>query len=205
MRAAASATASTSSSRASSSSSRVGCGARRHRRLERAAPPPRRRGGARTLVTTTTMSSKPDPSPLNGKLHRALPLPISTPQGYMWNEIRKLRPSTAEEAECQPTKDSCSIERIAMKYDERCCACDGCGIVKTRSFGTSRVKRSRSTQVGGVASVALVPIRPRSRGERRSLRTFAVVPLHPGSLPFNPRLTPFDSPPRRPHPLDDIR
>jgi hypothetical protein len=76
--------------------------------------------------------------------------------------------------------------------------------VKTRSFGTSRVKRSRSTQVGGVASVALVPIRPRSRGERRSLRTFAVVPLRP-TLPFNPRLTPFDSPPRRPHPLDDIR
>jgi len=33
----------------------------------------------------------------------------------------------------------------------------------------------------------LVPIRPRSRGERRSLRTFAVVSLRP-SLAFNPRL-----------------
>ena len=50
----------------------------------------------------------------------------------------------------------------------------------------------------------LVPIRPRSRGERRSLRTFAVVSLRPGSLAFNPRprrlstplLTPFNSTPQ---------
>jgi hypothetical protein len=33
----------------------------------------------------------------------------------------------------------------------------------------------------------LVPIRPRSRGERRSLRTFDVLSLRPGSLAFNPR------------------
>ena len=47
----------------------------------------------------------------------------------------------------------------------------------------------------------LVPVRPRSRGERRSLRTFAVVSLRPGSLAFNtrprrlstPLLTPFNS------------
>ena len=50
----------------------------------------------------------------------------------------------------------------------------------------------------------LVPIRPRSRGERRSLRTFPVVSLRPGSLAFNPDtprrlstplLTPFNSAP----------
>jgi leucyl-tRNA synthetase len=34
--------------------------------------------------------------------------------------------------------------------------------------------------------LTLVPIRPRSRGERRSLRTFAGVSLRPGSLAFNP-------------------
>ena len=34
----------------------------------------------------------------------------------------------------------------------------------------------------------LVPIRPRSRGARRSLRTFPVVTLHP-RFPFNVRLT----------------
>ena len=35
--------------------------------------------------------------------------------------------------------------------------------------------------------ITLVPIRPRPRGERRSLRTFATVSLRPGSLAFNPR------------------
>ena len=54
------------------------------------------------------------------------------------------------------------------------------------------------------AFYTLVPIRPRSRGERRSLRTFAVVPLRPGSLAFDPDtprrlstplLTPFNSTP----------
>ena len=37
------------------------------------------------------------------------------------------------------------------------------------------------------AFYTLVPIRPRGRGERRSLRTFAGVSLRPGSLAFNPR------------------
>jgi hypothetical protein len=53
------------------------------------------------------------------------------------------------------------------------------------------------------AFYTLVPIRPRRRGERRSLRTFAVVSLRPGSLAFNPRprrlstplLTPLNSTP----------
>ena len=36
------------------------------------------------------------------------------------------------------------------------------------------------------AFYTLVPVRPRSRGERRSLRTFPVVSLRPGSLAFNP-------------------
>ncbi len=38
----------------------------------------------------------------------------------------------------------------------------------------------------GAFSFTLVPIRPRRRGERRSLRTFAVLSLRPGSLAFNP-------------------
>ena len=36
------------------------------------------------------------------------------------------------------------------------------------------------------AFYTLVPIRPRSRGERRSLRTFPGASLRPGSLAFNP-------------------
>ena len=65
------------------------------------------------------------------------------------------------------------------------------------------------TSAGAAAAKAagafytLVPIRPRRRGERRSLRTFAVVSLRPGSLAFNPRprrlstplLTPLNSTP----------
>jgi len=55
----------------------------------------------------------------------------------------------------------------------------------------------------------LVPIRPRSRGERRSLRTLPGVSLRPGSLAFKPRprrlstplLTPFNS--TRLHPGTD--
>jgi len=58
------------------------------------------------------------------------------------------------------------------------------------------------------ASHALVPIRPRWRGERRSFRTFPGASLRPGSLAFNPDtprrlstplLTPFNS---RPLPYD---
>ena len=55
------------------------------------------------------------------------------------------------------------------------------------------------------SSITLVPIRPRSRGERRSLRTFSPgASLRPGSLAFNPDtprrlstplLTPFNSTP----------
>jgi len=40
---------------------------------------------------------------------------------------------------------------------------------------------------GSGAFYTLVPIRPRWRCERRSLRTFAGVSLRPGSLAFNPR------------------
>ena len=48
--------------------------------------------------------------------------------------------------------------------------------------------KSRNVITGvGASYLTLVPIRPRSRGERRSLRTFAVVSLRPGSLAFNPR------------------
>ena len=53
------------------------------------------------------------------------------------------------------------------------------------------------------AFYTLVPIRPRRRGERRSLRTLPGASLRPGSLAFNPRprrlstpqLTPFNSTP----------
>ena len=81
-----------------------------------------------------------------------------------------------------------------------------------RPRGLQTVARSRRAPVDAsgrstrreVRSIShLVPIRPRSRGGRRSLRTFAVVSLRPGSLAFDPRprrlstplLTPLNSTP----------
>ena len=52
------------------------------------------------------------------------------------------------------------------------------GVVET---SWTRIERA-------AAAVRLLPIRPRSRGARRSLRTFPVVTLHP-RFPFNVRLT----------------
>jgi hypothetical protein len=46
-------------------------------------------------------------------------------------------------------------------------------------------KKSKELAIGQGAFYTLVPIRPRPRGERRSLRTFAVVSLRP-PLAFNP-------------------
>jgi hypothetical protein len=53
----------------------------------------------------------------------------------------------------------------------------------------------------GAFYLTLVPVRPRRRGGRQSLRTFPGVSLRPGSLAFNtrprrlstPPLTPFNS------------
>ena len=48
--------------------------------------------------------------------------------------------------------------------------------------------RDDSVRTSGAFYITLVPIRPRTRGERRSLRTLLPgVSLRPGSLAFNPR------------------
>jgi hypothetical protein len=67
----------------------------------------------------------------------------------------------------------------------------------------SALRRGEKPPAGGAFYVTLVPVRPRRRGERRSLRTFPVVSLRPSPLAFNPRpydafqrqLTPFNSTP----------
>jgi len=68
------------------------------------------------------------------------------------------------------------------------------GAMKTGGVGVavSLCSYSRDADYSDAASVAaetltavrLLPIRPRSRGERRSLRTFPVDTLHP-RFPFN--------------------
>jgi hypothetical protein len=49
-------------------------------------------------------------------------------------------------------------------------------------------KATKALETAAATAVRLLPIRPRSRGARRSLRTFPVVTLHP-RFPFNVRLT----------------
>ena len=58
--------------------------------------------------------------------------------------------------------------------------------------GVSRIRRREGEAVRG-AFYTLVPIRPRSRGERRSLRTFPGASLRP-PLAFNPRLRRLSTP-----------
>jgi len=62
--------------------------------------------------------------------------------------------------------------------------------VSRRRRARPRDRRDRCHAIdraGKKKNASLVPIRPRRRCERRSLRTFAVVSLRPGSLAFNPR------------------
>ena len=56
------------------------------------------------------------------------------------------------------------------------------------ALGTVEPPLTRDEALAAVgAFYTLVPIRPRWRGERDSLRTFPGVSLRPGSLGFNPR------------------
>jgi hypothetical protein len=94
--------------------------------------------------------------------------------------VAKARAEVAEAA-AKAKRETESAERRAKEMEEKLLA----AAVRASSFLT------------------LVPIRPRRRGERRSLRTFAGVSLRPGSLAFNTRprrlstpfLTPFNSTP----------
>ena len=61
----------------------------------------------------------------------------------------------------------------------------GCG--KSTLLDLLAGRKRPSAAAVGAFYLTLVPIRPRLRGERRFLRTFAVVSLRPGSLAFNPR------------------
>ena len=54
-------------------------------------------------------------------------------------------------------------------------------------FAGWSVARGRLAAFRRVLLLTLVPIRPRRRGERRSLRTFPGVSLRPSPLAFNPR------------------
>ena len=56
-----------------------------------------------------------------------------------------------------------------------------------RALEIARGEKIIGASLEARSSITPVPIRPRRRGERRSLRTFPGVPLRPGSLAFDPR------------------
>jgi hypothetical protein len=56
--------------------------------------------------------------------------------------------------------------------------------VASRSLPPRRAASAKPVKYAYDSEVRLLPIRPRSRGARRSLRTFPVVTLHP-RFPFN--------------------
>ena len=63
----------------------------------------------------------------------------------------------------------------------------GVGVMATMDVPRGTVLARETAYAASGASRTLVPIRPRPRGERRSLRTFAGASLRPGSLAFNTR------------------
>ena len=67
----------------------------------------------------------------------------------------------------------------------------------TATTASASASRWRATKNGASSGAfyTLVPIRPRPRGERRSLRTFPGASLRPGSLGFNPRPRRLSTPP----------
>ena len=77
-------------------------------------------------------------------------------------------------------------------------------IIKMHAGRNPHTDAAYAVDLSGAFYLTLVPIRPRRRGERRSLRTFPGASLRPGSLAFNPDtprrlstplLTPFKSTP----------
>ena len=73
-----------------------------------------------------------------------------------------------------------------------------------RTAASYRRSRTAPTSRYSGASLTLVPIRPRRRGERRSLRTFPGVSLRP-ALAFNPRPRRLSTPPDAFQLLPDVR
>ena len=164
---------------------------------------PRRRGERRSLRTLPGASLRPGPS-LSIPALDAFQLHL-TPLNSTPTSLCMERPSG---------RDARAIERsggIRTACSRRARATsargDASGCTRRRAGRRRRAaerRRRRGRRDGGEggrggrgvrSSITLVPIRPRSRGERRSLRTFAVVSLRPGSLAFNPDPRRLSTPP----------
>jgi hypothetical protein len=147
---------------------------------------PRRRGERRSLRTFLSpggVSLRPRSLAFNPDTPRSFSTPLLTP--FNSTPISRRKPRRRERSSKSSKKargkrprasTSGSVSRSSSRSFEGC----------TRSYSARASSCSSSCTCSG-AFYTLVPIRPRRRGERRSLRTFAVVSLRPGSLAFNPR------------------
>ncbi len=78
--------------------------------------------------------------------------------------------------------------RGALREGSRVVVTSGCVHDKSSPDGKNGAPPTLGDLTGlRCVLLTLVPIRPRSRGERRSLRTLPGASLRPGSLAFNPR------------------
>ena len=146
---------------------------------------PRRRCGRRSLRTFSPggVSLRPGSLAFNPDTPRSLSTPLLMPFNNS-TSISRRKPRRRERSSKSSKKargkrprasTSGSVSRSSSRSFEGC----------TRSYSARASSCSSSCTCSG-AFYTLVPIRPRWRGERRSLRTFAVVSLRP-SLAFNPR------------------
>ena len=86
------------------------------------------------------------------------------------------------------------MEATTTRQKKRSRARSRCFAREWKPRRTPRRTRARNANASGAFYLTLVPIRPRRRGERLSLRTLPVVSLRP-LLPFNPRPRRLSTPP----------
>ena len=181
---------------------------------------PRSRGGRRSLRTSWTF---PPGARISPPASRARSRRASTPRDAARRDPertsfrsprrltkippvdRSSRSSSRAPPSARPTPASSATTARRPSTREDASSCDGSarGAISTAEISTAKMRRrpparrSRRTRIPptrGAFYVTLVPIRPRSRGERRSLRTFPGVSLR-SSLGFNPRPRRLSTPP----------
>jgi len=155
----------------------------------RQTPPPRRR---RDVVAPPS----PGPRPPATTIHRER-IPLVVDGGLLPRALRALdaplvRIGAGKMLQCFGESPSRMRGKCRLVPDSSAIGVSASVCLWLDLDGSLRLTYEKKSRRGEFATEArsidtLVPIRPRRRGERRSLRTFAGVSLRPGSLAFNTR------------------